>query len=867
MSDHLVSKTAISKTAMVCHGTVRMGFSSLRKPARAALLASALTVQLASTPAFAQDATDAVAGSQDVGVAADDSNAIIVTAQRRSEALETVPMSVEVVSQETLANAGVNSIRELSNVTSGFQIGNSGATPQPAIRGITTTNAGFYENNIALFVDGVYQTTANILNMDLPNVDNVQILKGPQGTLFGRNATGGAILLNTINPGSQLEGNIEATYGRFDDRRLRGFVAGPLTDTIGFSVAGTFRKTDGYYKRASRTTPGEFDGRFLGIEQESVRTKLRFTPTDLFTATLAYNFARVDDPRGVIFTPIENVALSYAAPGRDTRPRELGEAAGDLFDLDFKQHEGSLTLEAESDVGTIRSIAAYTQGEYTQYFDFGGSYVPDGYSGSTPVDKTWQQSIDFSIDAIEGLDLIVGGNYYNIKTQFKDGFPNANWAGPAAYAPFTYPDPATTTIPIPDPRYRLLAETFFFREKEAWAVFADATIHATDRLSITVGGRYSKERQDVAGTKNIYCYAPASAATLGCTVGELLSVPYTLNNSSTPNGSARTSNYSKFTPRAAIRYEIAPRTNIYASYSTGFRAGEWNSVLPNDNPDLWTDAEQESITAYEVGIKSAGRRLRLELSGFYYDYKDLQVSNTQAIGTPPIALVILTNAPKAEIYGVDASFDVEVIDNFNIRGGGTWLHARYGDGFVLTGTGVNPAAPAFNINEDPLKTFQNISVAQDLSGMQMSRSPDFSGFLGFDYLIPMGDGGVRFATNVKYTTSYVVTNPSLWGGEPLTAFNQRLLADPNALPDNEAVLAGTPYVDRANDQRARQGAFALVSASITWTDPTDHHYVRAWGNNLTDVKYRTHYNPLTGSGTYQPIAEPLTYGATVGYKF
>ena len=134
------------------------------------------------------------------------SNDIIVTAQRRNERIEDVPMTVAVVSQETLAASGVNTFRDLQNVTTGLQIGNSGSYPQPAIRGITTTNAGAYENNVAVFVDGLYQATPQILNMDLPNVQDIQILKGPQGTLYGRNATGGALIVTTIDPGRRVEG-------------------------------------------------------------------------------------------------------------------------------------------------------------------------------------------------------------------------------------------------------------------------------------------------------------------------------------------------------------------------------------------------------------------------------------------------------------------------------------------------------------------------------------------------------------------------------------------------------------------------------------------------------------------------------------
>jgi iron complex outermembrane receptor protein len=796
-----------------------------------------------ATPALAQAS----------GEAAVDNSTIIVTAQRRSQAAEDVPMTVSVVSQETLSSLGVNTVRDLQNVTTGFMVNQSGSYPQPAIRGITTINAGAYENNVALFVDGLYEYTAQVLNMDLPNVQNIQVLKGPQGTLYGRNATGGAILIDTIDPTANWGGNVEATYANYDDMRARGYAAGPLSDKIGFSVAGTFRKTDGYYKKASRTTPGAFEqDHFLGLEQESIRTKLKFDLTDAFRATLAYNYIRASDPRGVFFTGIENVNVPYTG-GNATKPTGLGQVAGDVWDLDLHQHEGSLKLEYDTGIGTLRSVTGYTKEWLDTTYDADGSYTATSYSDSRIYDRVWQENLDFSINAIDRLDLIVGGNYYNIQTHYAPDRANVSYLAPAGSLPGT-----------PLSSYRKSQEIFFWRTKEAWALFIDATFHATDKLSINVGGRYSDETQDVAAEKNFYCTSLAGC-TVGAThipVGGITSTPYTRASS------AQGSQYSKFTPRASIRYEITPRTNVYASYSQGFRSGEWNSVPPVDNNlALWKSngqIGQETVDAFELGVKSAGHRYHAEIAGFYDDYHDLQVSSTVFVNG--LAVVSLQAVPHAKIYGIDANFDYEVVDNLTLRAGATWLHARYGDDAVFVGTSVNPAGVGYNINSDPLKVFPNAAqTAMNISGLQMARAPDFSGFVGLDYLIPKGDGGFRFAANLKYTTSYVVTNPSIWGGEPLAAYSARLAVDPKALPDNSVRLAGTPYANRSNEERARQGAFALLNASVTWTDPTDHYYVRIWGNNLTDIKYRVHYNP--SSTTYSPIGEPLTYGGTIGYKF
>ncbi|MBU6267461.1 MAG: TonB-dependent receptor [Sphingomonadales bacterium] len=826
----------------------------------ALLGATAIAIPLCAGAAFAAEPA-APAATTPAG------NDIIVTAQRRSERLEEVPMTVQVVSQETLSKAGVNTVRELANVTTGFQVGNSGSYPQPAIRGITTINAGAYENNVALFVDGLYQYVPQVLNMDLPNVQNIQVLKGPQSTLFGRNATGGAILIDTLDPTRKTSGQFEATYARFNDMRFRGYVAGPLSDSVGFSVAGTYRKTDGYYKIASRVTPGAFDGNGLGLTQNSIRAKLKFDLSPSFRATLGYSWLRASDPRGVVFTPIEQVATPYTGTANSYRPTGLGQVAGDVFQLDEREHEGSLKLEWDTGIGMLKSLTGYTYSRLLTDFDSGGTYAADNHSFSDIRDKVWQEALDYNLKVIPNVDLIVGGTYYNIKTSEAPDGANALFLAPAGAAPGT-----------PISSYLKFQDIDFHRKKEAISGYIDATWHATSQLSINIGGRYSSETQDVEAQKKFYCTTAA-----GCTVGGVLipvggvtSTPYTFASS------AQGTKYSKFTPRASIRYEISPRTNVYFTYSQGFRSGEWNTVPPSDtNMAAWKtlgQIGQESVDSFEIGAKTANSRFHAELSGFYYNYHNLQVSATSFDPNTGQALVSLQSIPKAKVYGVEGSFDYKVNDRFNVRGGATWLHARYGDGAVFIGTSVNVNGTGYSNNADPIRNLPNLtSQAQNLSGLQMSRAPNFTAFVGFDYKVPLHTGSLTIAGNIKYTDSYVVTNPSVWGGEPLASYECKNGTRPQTapacasipfvstsyLPNNGIDLAGSPYAARASEQRARQSKYALVNASITWNDPTEHYYIRLWGNNLTDILYRQHYNP-TG---YSPIAEPRTYGGTMGYKF
>ncbi|KHK91467.1 TonB-dependent receptor [Novosphingobium malaysiense] len=774
---------------------------------RAALLGvTALTAPFLEAPALAQEAQNAPAVDRDV---------IIVTAQRRAEALEDVPMTVTVVNQETLAASGIISVRDLQNVTTGVQLGQGGGFAQPAVRGVTTIINGTFENNVTLYVDDLYQPIAQALNVDLVDVQSVQVLKGPQGTLYGRNATGGVILMETISPTQSWAAKAEATYARFDDKRIGGYVAGPINDMIGISVSGYHRRSDGYHKLASRSVPGETDGRGPGLEQDTVRAKIVITPSHNFKVTLGYNYMHLDDPRGLIFSPYENVVPTYnVLPGGEYRATKFGTVAYDFeISNDSETHEGLLKMELDTGLGKLRSISGYTQFKGYTEFDFDGSYVPNSWSTSRQRWRIFQQAVDYTIDAVDRLTLALGGTYYKQKVKFIDpSIPYANFGiGSTVYDPDN---------PLPLSAYTGLWTTFYDEEKEAWALYADATYKLTDRLTINVGGRYSEEDQSVSGEQP--------------SILSVFDLPY----------ASASANFSKFTPRASIRYEIMPQTNIYASYSKGFRSGAFNNRQPSPGTP-WLPADQETIDAYEVGFKTAQNRFRFEVAGFYYDYKNLQVSSTTTIPGTGTPIVTITNAPSAEVYGIEGSFDVEVLENLHLRAGATWLHARYGDDFTFSTVGVDPTQVGINSSSDPLKTFLNVSQVQDLSGQQMSRAPDFTANVGMDYLIPVGDGGFRFAANLKYTDSYVVTNPSVWG--PL--------------------LIGTEYEDRANEQRFRQGDYVLLNTSVTWTDPSDSYYLRAWVNNLTDSRYRLHYNGTGSWGTYAPMGEPRTYGLTVGVKF
>ena len=255
-----------------------------------------------------------------------------------------------------------------------------------------------------------------------------------------------------------------------------------------------------------------------------------------------------------------------------------------------------------------------------------GLSATETYSGSLIINNTWQENLDYTITAIDKVDLIIGGTYFHNKEAFPPDRGNVNNLFPVG-----------GVLGTPLSSYVKISQSGYARTKQAWAGFIDATFHATDRLTINAGGRYSTETQNIHAIKT--CYIVNAA--LGCPVAPPLPVVrYNANGHTT---------YSKFTPRASIRYEISPRTNIYFSYSQGFKAGEWNGVIPGDDPATWQQKGQigqETINAFEVGIKGATSRLRFDLSGFYYNYKNIQTSSVQFVNG--VTSVLLQSLPKAQ---------------------------------------------------------------------------------------------------------------------------------------------------------------------------------------------------------------------------
>ena len=253
---------------------------------------------------WAQGAGDQSTPQAEEGTSTGD---IIVTAQRRDEKLRDVPISVTALNADMLSKAGVTNTIELAKVSPGVSLPFYGGFLQPSIRGISSSLAGLGDSpNVAIYIDGVYQASQSGALADLPDVDSVQVLKGPQGSLYGQNAAGGAIIINTIEPSFTLKGLLSASYGNFKDANLKGYVTGPLSEKLAVLLSGSFRNREGINTDLLR------GGHDDGLRSHLIRGKLLWQPSEGTSLTLSGFYSRRDDSGIYSGAPLNGNSLGVA---------------------------------------------------------------------------------------------------------------------------------------------------------------------------------------------------------------------------------------------------------------------------------------------------------------------------------------------------------------------------------------------------------------------------------------------------------------------------------------------------------------------------------------------------------------------------
>ena len=667
-----------------------MGFvawTALALPATGATAQQMPAEQGATTPTGADPQAQQGADQADATTVGD----IVVTAQRRAENLQKVPIVITAVSGAQLATAGVTSLPSLGTVAPGVNARTSGGGVfQPSIRGIGTSS-NVVENPVALYIDGVYLPNQNEANRELPDVEQIAVLKGPQGTLFGRNATGGVIQITTRRPSQELQVQAKAEIDNYATFRGGVFVSGGLASGVAGSLSADYA-TQGRGWGDNLTTGHDT---FKLAHSLTLRGKLLAELGASTTATLIADYL---DRKQYTYSFVPYPGTSFVRPLPGPAGKQDTYSPVDPFAA-FKG--GGLSLTVEQDAGTVKlvSISAYRRGSTSYLFDDVPAGIPIFYVGVGRGDqpnRSFTQELQATTTG-SGPITFTGGLFYYYNRNAN--LPILRQFFPPFFPPYTAP---ATTTPA------RTTQTFGIERTESVAPYGQLGVKLAADTTLTLGGRYTYEKRRLDG----------SVITSG--------VPVVARFTPTPLTISRP------TWRVALDHQFTPDVLAYASYNRGIKSGGFNILTPANPAYL-----PERLDAYEAGLKTEllDRRLRFNVGGFYYDYTNLQV--TQFVGVTQTVV----NGAKARLYGADVDFDARLTPELRLSGGFELLHARFTS---------YPGA----VGSIPRAGGGATLIVVDASGNRIPQAQKFAGTLALDYDKAVSFGTVHANVNANHNGSY-----------------------------------------------------------------------------------------------------------------
>lgn len=636
----------------------------------------------------------ASAHAQTADTAEQASSEIVVSAQRREERAVDVPITITAIGADALAAANVEALSDIAKVTPSLRFDNQGAFSQPTIRAIgtsvTTSGGG---SNVGIYVDGFYSPNPLSADFELLNVESIQVLKGPQGTLFGRNTTGGAILVQTAEPSYEPSARFKASYGRFDQTRLQGYATYGLSERIAVDLEALYRSGDGWVRNIM--TGSKKDGQF---ESWSVRSGVKVDLSDTVSLLVRYQHNNMDDPTSLISNSYVEPGLgltipNFAMPGTYTTDPDEYAGTNPRF---FRSNSDIVQATLKADLGSF-DLTSYTQYRHenvdmSQDLDHIGMTIFQ--IGFPVVNKTWSQEFLLTSKPGSRLQWTAGLFYFSNQDDWKTFNDNA----------------ATTTGRVRVGGSGTTTKTL--------AAFADLTYEVTPSFFVTAGGRISHDRID-----NAYYIPPMSGMRRPVTPEQEEAVKQ-----------------NRFTPRLVLRYAPTEQSSVYASYTQGYKAGILDVGGSTGNP-----VEPEKVNAFEVGFKHGGGGFSFDIAAFYYDYKNLQVSLYR--GNPPSAQIV--NAASSEIFGLEGQMRYDVTDRFQVNLGAAWTHARYKR---FENAPIYVRCP--NVAGCGGGTSFYIETGTTLKDVTMQRTPEFTGNFGASYSADLGGGELLLSGNLYYTSKF-----------------------------------------------------------------------------------------------------------------
>jgi len=768
---------------------------------------------------------------------------VVVTAQKRVESLQDVPISVSAMSGEKIDEQGITNLEELTLYIPNVNINQGRGQPNLFIRGVGSgTNAGF-EQSVGMYIDGVYSGRGALASVPLTlDLQRVEVLRGPQGTLFGKNTIGGAISITTNEPSFENEGYLEALYS--DDANEQIYTAvvnGEIADRFAGRLAVRYDAMDGWWDNQYLKEQGPDTDNWYG------RASLLFDASDKVEVIAKYEYGdfQADNIPSVVYQsdqPI-NFQGDQVFPILDDRDR----AAFDLADSkDVRTDVGAITINWDLDFATFTSISAYSAYDMQRVQNTDFAVTPSVHRTEDQDFHQYSQELRLVSPGGEKIDWIAGAYYEhsNLKVNRVNTVGDFALSGPLSVQPL-----------IDLPGYEPVP-TQFDQDTDNYAAFAQLTYSLTDTVRLTGGLRYTYEEKTL--DKSVINNVGVRGISLGLPNVIVRANPANkviISDLRSHDWQGLDQSEDKWTWSANTQWDATDNAMLYASISTGFKAGGYNEsysnegsvlrlsdniftgepngeTLPGADPSVLS-YEPETVTAYEIGAKMTllDGAAELNVAIFRSDYDDLQTS--ALVGD----VFNVGNAGEARTEGVELDGRWALTDNLTIGGSIAYLDAHYEDFTGATCTIPQVTDPAnypgcLDENGDNIVN-ANDTGGQDLGGEDMLFAPEWSSNLNAQYVFPLG-GGMELLTSVDMNYS-----DSFYSAEDL---------DPNTKHDS----------------------YTRWSARIALSGDNDKWMIALIGKNLTDETTAVWKNdvPLTASNSYFAVPErPRSVAVQARYRF
>ena len=717
---------------------------------------------------------------------ADTLEEVIVTAKKREESLQDVSISITAFSGEEIRNRNLITSNELGQYLPGVQVepasGNQFA--KTVIRGSGSVDfAGNANTTVGVYSDEVYMSSIFAHTLVPFDMQRVEVLRGPQGTLYGRNATAGAINYITNKPEQEFHGYGTIGYGNYDAVRFEGAVTGGVTENLSLRVAGTYQNDDGWME--GRTTiPGTVGGTFNDTDQYYWRGMALWTPQENIEILFNVHGSQ-DHSSGFQYQQVGTVDPNTYAPDCDSTVRddcinydgyrdpdgieERGDPTAGDFDLfgpsDLETIGGYMRIDWDFDGFRATSITAYDKFQRAMTGDDDGGPSAISHNFYRHETRTFSEEIRLTSTSEGPWEWIVGGYYAT------EELPSTN-----AYEFFGF-----------------VTYQYYDQESDHFAAFANLGYQVNDLIKVYGGLRYTRDEIEIHHNSDLF----DPPYPIGFGTGLSVFDP----------GTSGERTYDDVTWKVGVDFTPNDDLLVYAHVGTGYKSGGINVGF--GDPAEFNIYDEETILAVEGGFKSTlfDGRAQLNVSGFYYDYEDLQVFDN-FIGSFGNLIIVLGNADQADYYGMEAELKTRLVDRLDLNFGLAYLDTEF-------------------------KEFTRAVTGQDLAGHSNVYAPEwkFVGNLAYEWpLQTVAEGTLAFNFDWSWTDELYHT------------------------------------VENHNSARAK--ARWLVGARVSYRMLNDKLEIAAWGRNLSDTKYRVQTFDYTSIGLQTSVPNrPRSYGIELGYNW